>query len=310
MNLIPKSTPILLFALVMGIATSLAQDKQLYLADPTIFEDKGTFYLYGTGSKDGFKVYTSTDTKNWEDKGFALKKGDAFGNEGFWAPQVFRYKQKFYMAYVADEQIAIAQSESPLGPFTQKRKQALAAPVKIIDPFLFFEGGKIYLYHVRLQEGNRIFVAQMTEDLSEIKENTVTECIQATEPWENTQQSAWPVTEGPTVLKHQNLYYLFYSANDFRNIDYAVGYATSTSPNGPWTKNGQNPLLSRKQTGWNGSGHGDFFTDRKGRLTYVFHTHYDNDTKEGKRKTALVQMRWNKSKMQLIDHTARFLTQQ
>ena len=31
-------------------------------------------------------------------------------------------------------------------------------------------------------------------------------------------------------MKRKKLYYLFYSANDFRNIDYAMGYATSFSP--------------------------------------------------------------------------------
>ncbi|WP_149273550.1 hypothetical protein [Pareuzebyella sediminis] len=36
----------------------------------------------------------------------------------------------------------------------------------------------------------------------------------------------WPVTEGPTVLKHKGLYYLIYSANDFRNPDYPFGFVT------------------------------------------------------------------------------------
>src|SRR6185295_16806990 len=97
----------------------------ILFADPTIFYEKGTYYLYGTSSRNGFLVSTSTDLLNWKDSagkrdGHALMKGDAFGTTGFWAPQIFPYNNKYYMAYTANEKIAIAESDSPLGPFTQK----------------------------------------------------------------------------------------------------------------------------------------------------------------------------------------------
>ncbi len=75
---------------------------------------------------------------------------------------------------------------------------------------------------MKLQNGNRIFVAEMKPDLSDVVPGTEKECIASTEGWENTAGACWPVAEGPTVLKHKNLYYLIYSANDFRNKDYAV----------------------------------------------------------------------------------------
>jgi len=69
------------------------------LADPTIFYNAKTYYLYGTGSGgtanpgSGFVVYTSPDLINWygpagAGNGLVLKRGDAFGTKGFWAPQV------------------------------------------------------------------------------------------------------------------------------------------------------------------------------------------------------------------------------
>jgi beta-xylosidase len=267
------------------------------LADPHIFFHDSLYYLYGTGSAEGFKVFTSRDLQNWEGPaglkdGFALKKGDAFGTSGFWAPQVFFYGDKFHMAYTANEHIAIATSNSPLGPFTQSTPISLDAPVKQIDPFVFIDDdGKKYLYHVRVADGgNRIFVAEMTDDLLAIKPQTLTGCISATDPWENTANATWLVTEGPTVLKHKGFYYLIYSANDFRNPDYAVGYATSKSPLGPWKKYKGNPVLSKKTTGENGTGHGDVVTDgNKGGMFYVFHTHQSN-TVVGRRKTALARM--------------------
>ena len=68
----------------------------IFLADPTIFYNEGTYYLYGTTTGnsplngEGFQVYTSSDQKNWKgpvgaQSGLALKKGDAFGSQGFWA---------------------------------------------------------------------------------------------------------------------------------------------------------------------------------------------------------------------------------
>lgn len=283
-----------LFCLLMQPMAHAQDSSAIYQADPAIFQHKGTYYLYGTGTvKTGFQVYTSKDLQHWElseqNNGYALHEGDAFGTDGFWAPQVFLHKDTFYIAYVANENIAIATSASPLGPFKQVVKQPLAAPVRQIDPFVFIDtDGKKYLYHVRLMNGNRIFVAEMTDDMSAIKPATLKECIAATEPWENTANAKWPVVEGPSVFKHKGLYYLVYTANDFRNPDYAVGYATSKSPLGPWKKHNGNPILNKTMVGHNGTGHGDFFRDTRNRLQYVFHTHF-SPAKTGPRRTAVIK---------------------
>ena len=68
----------------------------IYQADPTIFYDKGTYYLYGTNERNadsGFKVFISKDLHTWQlsraYNGWALTKGNAYGTKGFWPPQVF-----------------------------------------------------------------------------------------------------------------------------------------------------------------------------------------------------------------------------
>ena len=284
-------------------------DTRIYLADPTIFYNKATYYLYGTvesNAGNGFKVYTSPDMTTWAidtsiNNGFALTKGSAFGTKGFWAPQVFGYKNIFYMAYVANENIAIATSNSPSGSFVQNNLQALQASVKQIDPFVFVDDdGKKYLYHVRLTGGNKIFVAQMKDDFSAILPETLQQCITASEPWENTANANWPVTEGPSILKHKKLYYLFYTANDFRNPDYAVGYATSSTPYGPWKKYAGNPIISKKDIGINGTGHGDFVKDAHQNLWYVFHTHF-SDSVATPRRTAIIKVKFVKNVHEDID---------
>jgi beta-xylosidase len=290
------------------------QDKEgrenIFLADPTIFYNRGTYYLYGTGGvqyTDGFAAYTSADLKTWSGpvgakEGYALKKGDAFGDAKFWAPQVFQYHNQFYIAYAANEYIGIAFSNNPLGPFIQKNLTPISEETKQIDPFVFIdENGTKYLYYVVVANGgNRIFVAEMNDDLLSVKKETVKQCIEATMFWENTGNAKWLVTEGPTVIKHNNLYYLIYSANDFRSIDYAVGYAVSKSPYGPWQKYEGNPIIHKNKTGQNGSGHGDLVKGRNKKLYYVFHTH-NSPGKTSPRKTAIMELEFKKDKKSGVD---------
>jgi beta-xylosidase len=285
---------VLIFAACMattGYVSAQAID-EITLADPTIYvADDNSFYLYGTDGTDsnhGFPAYHSSDLTEWTPTlSLPLAKGDAFGTKWFWAPQVLKHIGKYYMFYTADENIAYATSSSPEGPFTGGGK--IESDVRQIDPFLFFDvDGTPYLYHVRLDKGNRIFVARLTEDLSAIIPESLTECVSATMEWEDTAHADWTVTEGPTVVYKEGLYYMFYSANDFRNPDYAVGLAKSSSPTGPWLKS-ERPLISRDLVGEPGTGHGDFFYTADGLPHYVFHVHHDAES-VAPRITAIVDL--------------------
>lgn len=281
----------------LGLSKIQQQEKLngVFQADPTIFYHDGTYYLYGTKGDNadlGFEVYQSKDLVEWTgpvgaNNGFALVKKDVFGDVGFWAPQVWYENGKFLMAYTANENIAIAMSDSPLGPFKQINHTPVITEGKQIDPFIFIDtDGKKYMYHVKLQQGNRIFVAELNDDYSGIKKETLKECINASLPWENVDNVTWPVAEGPTVIRHDGRYYMFYSANDFRNPKYAVGAAVSDNVYGPWKRIGENALLSIHNTKWSGTGHGDVFS--KGQdWYYVCHTHFSSQ-KVGPRRTAIV----------------------
>ena len=298
--------PIIYYVLALLLCSAKEEiryaTEQIYLADPTIFQEGGKYYLYGTDCfnvDSGFNGYVSEDLQHWKkaltSDQRVLTKGASFGTKGFWAPQVFRHHSRYYMAYTANEHIAIAHSDNPAGPFKQTHINTIDADVKQIDPFVFKDDdGRLYLYHVRLQNGNRIFVAELSNDLSGIKPGTLQECISAVihpQPWENTQQVKWTVTEGPTVIKCGSIYYMLYSANDFRNPDYAVGYAVADNPYGPWKKYEGNPIISKKITGSKGSGHGDIVKDKAGDYHYVFHTHFSNG-KVAPRKTAMIKIRF------------------
>ncbi len=170
----------------------VSQKDTIELADPTIFYDKGEYYLYGTGSASGFPVYTSKNLTDWKipgktKDGLALTKGNSYGTGGFWAPQIFKYKKMYYMAYTADENIAIAKSKSPLGPFKQTVITKVSGKHKQIDPYVFIDDdGSKYLYHVELNNGNRIYVSKLKDDLSDVIPGTEIECISGELGWENT----------------------------------------------------------------------------------------------------------------------------
>lgn len=279
-------------ALSVLACTGMSAQSNVTLADPTIYVENGTYYAYGTWGPDssiGIPVYTSTDMQVWTSAAkLALTPGDAFGTKGFWAPQIFKHGGRYYMFYTANENIAYATADTPEGPFTGGAR--IESDVRQIDPFVFFDiDGTPYLYHVRLQNGNRIFVARMSDDLTSIDKSTLRECISAAPgSWEDTRSVKWTVTEGPTVIRRDDTYYMFYSANDFRNPDYCVGIATASSPFGPWTKSSE-PIIHRSGFGLNGTGHGDLFADNDGSLWYVFHTHFDNN-KVVPRQTAVVRV--------------------
>ena len=79
------------------------------------------------------------------------------------------------------------------------------------------------------------------------------------------------------------------------NIDYAVGYAWSESPLGPWTKHPSSPVIDRSIVGENGSGHGDVFKGLDGKFYYVYHVHNSGKT-VSPRKTRIVPLIMRKEK--------------
>jgi Beta-xylosidase len=178
------------------------------------------------------------------------------------------------MFFSVEEHIAVAVSDNPLGPFKQENQKPLLE-TKAIDAHLFIDSdGRKYLYYVAFTNGNVVWMCEMNNDLMSIKPNTIRKCFEASQPWEKSdKQPVALVNEGPFMLKHNNLYYLVYSANHYANPDYGIGYALSSSPTGPWAKFAGNPILQSPDT-LRGTGHCSLFTDTEGILNIVYHAHY------------------------------------
>lgn len=278
---------ILLFTLASctSIATSTSTEvsKEINLvplADPFILLYNDTYYAYGTGSEDGIEVMISEDLIYWqkvknERHGLALHKDDSFGDKWFWAPEVYYVNGKFYMYYSAEEHMCVAISDSPTGPFIQEDKVPMLVGEKTIDNSLFIDDdGTPYLFFDRFNDGLNIWVAELEKDLKTIIIETLHPCIHVSQEWEE----VWPrVNEGAFVIKHNDLYYMTYSANSYESQFYGIGCATAKDIMGEWTKYTHNPLLQMPGN-LVGVGHSSMFRDKDDDWNIVFHAHNNDST--------------------------------
>jgi beta-xylosidase len=236
-----------------------------------------TYYLYATTHTRGYDVYVGKDLVHWENKGLAFDDP----RRGVWAPDVFHNKRgdgKFYLYYTdnmtgvprsgMNKQIGVAVADSPLGPFVDQGVLATHS----IDAHLFQDDdGRLYLYYVDLAGGFKIIAQPMADPAR--KQGEATTVIRPTEPWE---KRSGEVTEGPFMLKHQGTYYLTYSGTGADSPDYAIGYATSKSPTGPFEKYARNPIAHRGGQVL-GPGHHCVIAAPNGRLWIVYHQKWNAD---------------------------------
>ena len=238
------------------------------LADPHVLSVAGKYYMYPTSHGNGFDVFVSDDLVHWKNLGSVFE--DPRG--GAWAPDVFPSRDgKFYLYYTddmpdkrkfLDKQIGVAVADSPMGPFKDCR--VLAA--NSIDAHLFEDtNGRMYLYYVNLTGGFHILVQPMADPLT--PEGEPTELIRPTECWERV---SGEVTEGPFVIKRNDTYYLTYSGTGADSPNYGIGYATSKSPTGPFTKFADNPIVKRTVDLY-GPGHHSIVKGPRGDLWMLYH---------------------------------------
>lgn len=241
--------------------------------DPFIMLWQGKYYAYGTHADNGIEVLVSDDLLTWsypEGNSLALNKADVWADRFFWAPEVYPVNGKFYMYYSADEHICVATSDSPLGPFKQDEQKPMIANEKCIDNSMFIDDdGKPYLFFDRFNDGLNIWMAELEDNLLDIKPGTMQKCIHVSQPWEE----VWPrVNEGSFVIKRNGVYYMTYSANSYESPFYGIGVATAEKITGPWIKYEHNPVF-QKPGDLVGVGHSALFTDKEGKLRIVFHAH-------------------------------------
>ncbi|RAV31062.1 glycoside hydrolase [Sinomicrobium soli] len=175
--------------------------------------------------------------------------------------------------------IGVAVSDSPEGPFEEMGDRPLFDPgYPVIDANVFVDDdGTYYLYYSRVCykhpveseiaawarkkgwydeiEESWIYGVELKPDFSGITGEPVLllrpplKMDDRNAEWESRSVTSKEMnrrwTEGSYTFKRNNTYYMMYSANYYKGENYAVGYATSSSPLGPYKKSDTNPLLEK-----------------------------------------------------------------
>lgn len=175
--------------------------------------------------------------------------------------------------------IGVAVADKPTGPFIDLNNQPVFDPgYPTIDANVFFDdNGKVYLYYSRVAykhpvksevanwaqkkgwykeiEESWVYGVELKPDFSGVVSAPVlllrppVKLKDKQAEWESRSVTSHEVnrrwTEGSVTFKKDNIYYIMYSANYFGGQHYAVGYATSASPLGPFKKADNNPVLQK-----------------------------------------------------------------
>lgn len=205
--------------------------------------------------------------------------------------------------------IGVAIADKPTGPFKEMHDRPIFDPgYPIIDANLYFDdiNGKVYMYYSRCCyknpveseiagwahekgwfdeiEESWIYGVEIKPDFSDIIGEPVlllrppVKLDDTQAEWESRSVTAHEVnrrwTEGSFIIKKEDTFYMMYSANFFGGQYYAVGYATSQHPLGPFTKADNNPVLQKnteEDGDVTGTGHNMILTLPTGEMYCVYH---------------------------------------
>ncbi len=201
-----------------------------------VFSD-GRLYLYGSWDEaedhycsNQYYVASTADLQEWTVHGPSFSTNDVpwltdaqRRDTYLYAPDAVEWNGRYYLFFcLSDESEGVAVSDCPTGPF----KDAVRLPASGIDPAVLLDkDGQVYYYWGQYAAK----AARLTSDLRGICEETRVHGI-VTE-----RQHAFH--EGSSLRKRGDLYYYVF-ADISRGKPTCLGYATSTSPLGPFTYRG------------------------------------------------------------------------
>ncbi|WP_270886760.1 glycoside hydrolase family 43 protein [Pedococcus sp. 5OH_020] len=263
-----------------------------YFADPFVMRVGDRYVAVGTGRVVGgrtFEVLTSPDLVSWTSVGGALETPPGLGTD-FWAPEVAQRDGRFYLYYSAGNgdaghHLRVAVADSATGPYVDQGVDLTPDERFAIDPHpLQAQDGAWYLYFAHdVLEGERagtmLAVARLGDDMTSLDDEVV-EVLRPTADWQIYQrdrqmygaQYDWHTLEGPAVCFREGRYWCFYSAGSWLEPTYAVGWAVSDHPLGPWTApDGVEPLMRTIPGKVVGPGHNSIVTTPGGTDVIVYH---------------------------------------
>jgi arabinan endo-1,5-alpha-L-arabinosidase len=271
-----------------------------YFADPFVLRWGDRYVAYGTGSViDGlvFETLVSADLVTWERVGGALRPVLSEFGSTYWAPEVVEADGRFWLYYSvghedAGHQIRVAAASSPFGPFVDEGVNLTPHERFAIDPHPFRDDdGTWYLYYARdVLDGERVGT-QIAADVLPTMTSAAgrpRQILAASADWQLYERNRWiyggrydwHTLEGPTVQRRGGAYYLMYSGGSWLGPGYAVAWARSDHPLGPWREpSGDARLLATEPGRVRGPGHNSIVTTRGGSDLIVYHAWDESATR-------------------------------
>jgi beta-xylosidase len=246
-------------------------------ADPFVLADGETYFAFATGAAgEHVQVARSKDLRAWTPMRDALPVLPAWAEARdplVWAPSVLRRPSGYVLYYTARDATSgfqcIGHAVSPRaeGPYVDDARHAFVCQTSAeplcgsIDASPFVDdNGAAYLTwksdenSTACRGAPRIWAQRLSPTGLELV-GARASILSRDRPWEGA------LIEGPSMLKHDGRYLLFYSANDWQSASYAVGYATCSSPLGPCTKVTTDAPLFASHGDALGPGGQEFFSD-------------------------------------------------
>lgn len=249
-----------------------------YFADPFLTKFGEEYVAYGSNDfslgAPGFEALRSSDLETWTSVGTVFTGADPALGEAYWAPEVVFTAGRYWMYYsvghgIHGHHIRVAVAESPFGPFEDTGVNLTPEESFAIDAHPFLDGdGTWYLFFARdvldaERPGTQLAAKRLTS-MTSVGDSTITILVPDSD-WQIYERARsmygrvfdWHTLEGPTVVRKDINYYLFFSGGSWEGAGYGVSVARAEHPLGPWhhAPADRADVLSTEITGLLGPGH-------------------------------------------------------
>ncbi|KAL1857579.1 hypothetical protein VTK73DRAFT_8026 [Phialemonium thermophilum] len=234
-----------------------------WYADPDTEIYEGRYWVFPTSSQPYdeqtyLDAFSSPDLVHWTKHPNVLTTANvSWATRAVWAPAPIARDGKYFLYFAANDiqsdgevgGIGVAVSDRPEGPYVDAIGRPLigtyhngAQPIDQ-DVFIDDADGQAYIYYGGHSHAN---VAKLNRDMISIGtlDDGGTQFREITPP---------NYVEGAQMVKRNGMYYLMWSEGGWGGPDYAVSYAASTSPLGPFDRAVK--ILQQDPAVATGSGH-------------------------------------------------------
>lgn len=273
-------------------------------ADPAVFVEGGTTYVYATSTYHRVPVMAlsnldavhTPDDIYWNSVDAMPTTPSWASSTAIWAPTVERFGDQYVMFFAAqrkfppnpaeDECVGRARSGSPLGPFVPEPMPVHCGNDGIngaLDPSIFSApDGSRWLLMAMSGSTTNIWTVRLDANATLV--SAPVPLATRDKPWEQV------FLENPSMYFDGSTYLLAYSNNNWQTEAYSTAIARCASPTGPCTDRNDGPWLTTAG-GRAGPGGLSFFTGPDGAARVAFHSYAIGDIGPvGKRSTSIARL--------------------